>query len=110
MLDLWAEHERVHGHVLAHGAAALTAVAFDAPARAAIAQVGSSRAYLFRDGRGRLLAADHALATMLVAEGRRHDEHPQSWRVVTRLLGFQEGNASRCPVLTAQSDHVLVAG
>lgn len=73
---------------LTHRVTSLTGIALEAPDRAVVAQVGSSRAILVRRGHARVLVREHTLASTLVAEGRSADEHPQSWRVVTRLVGF----------------------
>jgi protein phosphatase len=54
------------------------------------AHVGDSRAYLFRDGRLKLLTSDHSLVEELRRSGRLTDEqaedHPQR-SIITRALG-----------------------
>jgi protein phosphatase len=60
--------------------------------RAVIGHVGDSRAYLFRDGRLRLLTSDHSLVNEQVKQGRLTVE--EAWRhpmrnIVTRVLGNQ---------------------
>ncbi len=56
----------------------------------AIANVGDSRAYLFRDGELRRLTSDHSLVEELVKRGELTDEealeHPQR-SIITRALG-----------------------
>lgn len=56
----------------------------------AIAHVGDSRMYLWRDGALRKLTRDHSLVEELVEEGRltpeEADEHPQR-SIITRALG-----------------------
>jgi protein phosphatase len=55
-----------------------------------LAHVGDSRAYLFRDGRLKLLTSDHSLVEELRRSGRLTDEqaedHPQR-SIITRALG-----------------------
>src|ERR1700730_3401048 len=56
----------------------------------AIAHVGDSRAYLFRDGVLKRLTRDHTLVSALVEQGRLTEaeaaEHPQR-SIITRALG-----------------------
>ena len=56
----------------------------------AIAHVGDSRAYLFRDGQLKRLTRDHSLVDELVREGKLTEEqaaeHPQR-SIITRALG-----------------------
>jgi protein phosphatase len=67
----------------------LTAAYIDAE-EAAIAHVGDSRAYLFRDGELRRLTRDHSLVEEFVREGKLTEEeareHPQK-SIITRALG-----------------------
>jgi len=67
----------------------LTAVYVDA-AHVAIAHVGDSRAYLFRDGTLQRLTQDHSLVDELVRRGKLTEEqaaeHPQR-SIITRALG-----------------------
>jgi PPM family protein phosphatase len=67
----------------------LTAAFLD-DAHVAIAHVGDSRAYLFRDGSLRRLTQDHSLVDELVRRGKLTEaqaaEHPQR-SIITRALG-----------------------
>jgi protein phosphatase len=67
----------------------LTAAYLDA-SRLAIAHVGDSRAYLFRDGELTRLTQDHSLVDELVRQGKLTEEqaaeHPQR-SIITRALG-----------------------
>ncbi len=78
------EHER------AGMGTTLTAVYVD-DSTLAIAHVGDSRAYLFRDGKLELLTQDHTLVGELVRQGKLTEEqaaeHPQR-SVITRALGI----------------------
>jgi protein phosphatase len=78
-----AEHER------AGMGTTLTAALLD-DAHVAIAHVGDSRAYLFRDGELRRLTKDHSLVWELVERGKlteeQAEEHPQR-SIITRALG-----------------------
>ncbi len=69
----------------------LTAAYLD-DARLAIAHVGDSRAYLFRDGELRRLTQDHSLVDELVRRGKLTEEqaaeHPQR-SIITRALGIE---------------------
>jgi protein phosphatase len=62
----------------------------DGPSELIIANVGDSRAYLFRDGDLTQLTRDHSLVEDLVQEGRLSPEeartHPQR-NILTRVLG-----------------------
>ncbi len=79
-----AEHER------AGMGTTLTAVYVD-DGTLAVAHVGDSRAYLFRDGELGLLTQDHTLVGELVRQGKLTEEqaaeHPQR-SVITRALGI----------------------
>ncbi|MES1171994.1 MAG: protein phosphatase 2C domain-containing protein [Bacteroidota bacterium] len=82
------------------------------PERLAIAQVGDSRAYLFRDGRLRALTRDQTLATNLVESGAlKADqvEHFPYRHVLVQALGT---NAKVNPVITdmdlREGDRVLL--
>jgi protein phosphatase len=78
-----AEHER------AGMGTTLTAVLLEDP-EIAIAHVGDSRAYLFRDGTLQRLTRDHSLVGELVRQGKlteeQAEEHPQR-SIITRALG-----------------------
>src|SRR5947209_12375378 len=67
----------------------LTAAYLD-DANLAVAHVGDSRAYLFRDGELRRLTQDHSLVDELVRRGKLTEaqaaEHPQR-SIITRALG-----------------------
>ena len=67
----------------------LTAAFLD-DARLAVAHVGDSRAYLFRDGQLTRLTQDHSLVDELVRQGKLTEEqaaeHPQR-SIITRALG-----------------------
>ncbi len=67
----------------------LTAAYVD-DAHVALAHVGDSRAYLFRDGKLRRLTQDHSLVDELVRRGKLTEEqaaeHPQR-SIITRALG-----------------------
>ena len=69
----------------------LTAAYLD-EAAVAIAHVGDSRAYLFRDGELRRLTQDHSLVDELVRHGKLTEEqaaeHPQR-SIITRALGIE---------------------
>jgi protein phosphatase len=79
-----AEHER------AGMGTTLTAVYVE-DGKLAIAHVGDSRAYLFRDGELGLLTQDHTLVGELVKRGKLTEEqaaeHPQR-SIITRALGI----------------------
>ncbi len=79
-----SEHER------AGMGTTLTAVYVD-DGKLAIAHVGDSRAYLFRDGELGLLTQDHTLVSELVKRGKLTEEqaaeHPQR-SIITRALGI----------------------
>jgi protein phosphatase len=70
----------------------LTAVVAD-DAKARVAHVGDSRAYLLREGNLQQLTEDHTLVQRMVREGRITAEearrHPQR-SVITRALGVEE--------------------
>jgi PPM family protein phosphatase len=78
-----AEHER------AGMGTTLTAVYLD-DAQVAIAHVGDSRAYMYRDGSLQRLTQDHSLVGELVRRGKlteeQAEEHPQR-SIITRALG-----------------------
>src|SRR5947209_250209 len=69
----------------------LTAAYLD-DANLAVAHVGDSRAYLFRDGDLRRLTQDHSLVDELVRRGKLTEEqaaeHPQR-SIITRALGIE---------------------
>jgi len=63
-------------------------------AKAHVAHVGDSRAYLFRDGNLLQLTEDHTLVQRMVREGKLTQEeaghHPQR-SILTRALGVEDG-------------------
>src|SRR4051794_788243 len=78
----------------------------------AIANVGDSRAYLFRDGELGMLTDDHSVAEQLVREGRLTPEeaavHPQR-HVLTRVLGMgPEVDVDCYPILPYRGDRFLL--
>src|SRR3954454_10436323 len=78
----------------------------------AIANVGDSRAYLFRDGELGMLTDDHSVAEQLVREGRLTPEeaavHPQR-HVLTRVLGMAPDVDVDCyPILPYRGDRYLL--
>src|SRR5918997_1505211 len=89
-----AANERIHG-LSQHDSSrsgmgtTLTAALVDGD-DVAIAHVGDSRAYVFRDGELRLLTTDHSLVEELRRQGRLTEEqaedHPQR-SIITRALG-----------------------
>ena len=64
----------------------------------AIAHVGDSRAYVYRDGELRLLTTDHSLVEELRRQGRLTEEqaedHPQR-SIITRALGPEADGRGR---------------
>ncbi len=70
----------------------LTAVYLDDDDRLAVAHVGDSRAYIFRDGELSGLTQDHSLVAELVRQGKLTEEqaaeHPQR-SIITRALGIE---------------------
>jgi len=79
--------------LMAEGADESTDDDGDQPEHLVIANVGDSRAYLFRDGSLAQLTEDHSVVADLVREGRITAEeaevHPQR-NIVTRVLGVYE--------------------
>jgi serine/threonine protein phosphatase PrpC len=78
-----AEHERA-------GMGTTLTAAYLGDTDVAIAHVGDSRAYLFRDGKLQRLTRDHSLVGELVRQGKlteeQAEEHPQR-SIITRALG-----------------------
>lgn len=78
-----AEHERA-------GMGTTLTAAYLEDSNLAIAHVGDSRAYLFRDGTLKRLTKDHSLVDELVRQGKLTEEqaaeHPQR-SIITRALG-----------------------
>jgi PPM family protein phosphatase len=70
----------------------LTAVYLDDDDHLAVAHVGDSRAYIFRDGDLTRLTQDHSLVEELVRQGKLTEEqaaeHPQR-SIITRALGIE---------------------
>jgi protein phosphatase len=73
-----------------HGMGTTMTAAYLDDSHLAIAHVGDSRAYLFRDGELRRLTKDHTLVQALIDEGKlteaEAEQHPQR-SVITRALG-----------------------
>jgi protein phosphatase len=84
------EHSRTE-HEHAGMGTTLTAVYVD-DAHLAVAHVGDSRAYIFRDGELTRLTQDHSLVEELVRQGKLTEEqaaeHPQR-SIITRALGIE---------------------
>jgi protein phosphatase len=87
-------NKRIHNlsktqHERAGMGTTLTAAYLD-DSELAIAHVGDSRAYLFRDGELKMLTQDHSLVAELVQRGKLTEaqaaEHPQR-SIITRALG-----------------------
>jgi protein phosphatase len=80
--------------------------------RCTIAHVGDSRAYLWRDGRMRLLTEDHSVPGALVQQGKltleeAHD-HPHR-HILYRCLGLKPGlEIDLYPSVTLQSGDLLL--
>ena len=77
-----------------------------------VANVGDSRAYLFRDGDLTQLTEDHSMVADLLREGRITEEeaevHPQR-NIVTRVLGvYDTVDVDLWPVDAVRGDRVLL--
>ena len=83
-------HELSHADDERHGMGTTLTAAYVDDSHLAIAHVGDSRAYLFRDGELRRLTQDHSLVGELVRKGKlteeEAEEHPQR-SIITRALG-----------------------
>ena len=83
-------HERAHSEQDLAGMGTTLTAAYLEDTHVAIAHVGDSRAYLFRDGTLKRLTRDHSLVDELVREGKLTEEqaaeHPQR-SIITRALG-----------------------
>jgi PPM family protein phosphatase len=83
-------HELSHADLERHGMGTTLTAAYLDDSHLAIAHVGDSRAYLFRDGELRRLTQDHSLVGELVRKGKlteeQAEEHPQR-SIITRALG-----------------------
>ena len=83
-------HELSHADDERHGMGTTLTAAYVDDSHLAIAHVGDSRAYLFRDGELRRLTQDHSLVGELVRKGKlteeQAEEHPQR-SIITRALG-----------------------
>jgi PPM family protein phosphatase len=99
-----AEHER------AGMGTTLTAVYVE-DGKLAIAHVGDSRAYLFRDGELGLLTQDHTLVGELVKRGKLTEEqaaeHPQR-SIITRALGIDAEVEVDTWTYAARADDVVL--
>src|SRR5579859_5049492 len=87
-----AIYDRAHAEPDLRGMGTTLTAAYLDDAQFAIAHVGDSRAYLFRDGELRRLTQDHSLVGELVARGKLTEEqaaeHPQR-SIITRALGIE---------------------
>lgn len=77
-----------------------------------VANVGDSRAYLFRDGELTQLTEDHSMVADLLREGRiteaEAEVHPQR-NIVTRVLGvYEEVEVDLWPVDAVAGDRLLL--
>jgi protein phosphatase len=77
-----------------------------------VANVGDSRAYLFRDGDLTQLTEDHSMVADLLREGRITEEeaevHPQR-NIVTRVLGvYEEVEVDLWPIDAVAGDRVIL--
>ncbi len=83
-------HELSHADLERHGMGTTLTAAYLDDSHLAIAHVGDSRAYLFRDGGLQRLTQDHSLVGELVRKGKlteeQAEEHPQR-SIITRALG-----------------------
>jgi PPM family protein phosphatase len=83
-------HELSHADDERHGMGTTLTAAYLDDSHLAIAHVGDSRAYLFRDGELQRLTQDHSLVGELVRKGKlteeQAEEHPQR-SIITRALG-----------------------
>jgi protein phosphatase len=83
-------HERSHSHTEQAGMGTTLTALYVGPEDVAIAHVGDSRAYCWRDGELIRLTEDHSLVDELMRQGRltpeEAEEHPQR-SVITRALG-----------------------
>ena len=83
-------HERSREETGREGMGTTLTAAYLDDAQLAIAHVGDSRAYLFRDGQLKRLTQDHSLVDELVRRGKLTEEqaaeHPQR-SIITRALG-----------------------
>ncbi len=80
-------NQRFDGRAPWHPTASMTVLGV-AGDQAALAQIGSTRAYLARDQRVQRVLDDHTWWTELAARGAPRS--PEDVRVVTRVLGFAE--------------------
>lgn len=87
-----AIYERARSEPELEGMGTTLTAAYLDDAHVAIAHVGDSRAYLFRDGKLQRLTRDHSLVDELVRQGKLTEaqaaEHPQR-SVITRALGVE---------------------
>ena len=84
----------------------------DAPAQLLVANVGDSRAYLFRDGGLTQLTDDHSVVAELVRDGRitatEAEAHPQR-NVITRVLGvYPQVTPDLWPIDPVRGDRFLL--
>ena len=97
-------YERAHSEQDLAGMGTTLTAAYLEDTHVAIAHVGDSRAYLFRDGTLKRLTQDHSLVDELVREGKLTEEqaaeHPQR-SIITRALG---------PEADGRGRHVALSG
>ena len=84
----------------------------EAPLHLLVANVGDSRAYLFRDGGLTQITEDHSVVAELVREGRitatEAEAHPQR-NIITRVLGvYPEVSPDLWPIDPVKGDRYLL--
>jgi serine/threonine protein phosphatase PrpC len=108
-------NERIHGLAQSDSSRSgmgttLTAALVDGD-EVAIAHVGDSRAYLYREGELRLLTTDHSLVEELRRQGRLTEEqaedHPQR-SIITRALGPEAEVEVDTLTVSARPDDVFL--
>ncbi len=103
--------ERAHSEQDLAGMGTTLTAAYLEDTHVAIAHVGDSRAYLFRDGTLKRLTQDHSLVDELVREGKLTEEqaaeHPQR-SIITRALGPEATVAVDTWSYPVRADDVLL--
>ena len=104
-------YERAHSEQELAGMGTTLTAAYLEDTHVAIAHVGDSRAYLFRDGTLKRLTRDHSLVDELVREGKLTEEqaaeHPQR-SIITRALGPEATVAVDTWSYPVRADDVLL--
>jgi PPM family protein phosphatase len=104
-------YERAHSEQDLAGMGTTLTAAYLEDTHVAIAHVGDSRAYLFRDGTLKRLTRDHSLVDELVREGKLTEEqaaeHPQR-SIITRALGPEATVAVDTWSYPVRNDDVLL--